>query len=151
MSKLRIAPAVVALALVFAACGDSDGGNVATNDPTATTAAASGSDDAKDDGAKDGDHKGDGDYKDDGANDDAKVGATVKLKDLKFNPDEVTIKAGEAVKWEWDENVLHNVHGDDFESPNTPDGPYQHRFKKAGTYEYQCTLHAGMTGKVIVE
>ena len=76
--------------------------------------------------------------------------ATVELKDLKFTPEKVTITAGETVSWVWKENVLHNVTGDGFKSDNVSDGPYEHTFDKAGTYDYQCTLHAGMTGTVEV-
>ena len=78
------------------------------------------------------------------------VAATVELKDLKFKPEKVSINAGETVRWVWKENVLHNVTGDGFKSDNVSDGPYEHTFEKPGTYDYQCTLHAGMTGTVEV-
>ena len=29
-------------------------------------------------------------------------------------------------------------------------GTYKHTFRKRGTFRYQCTLHSGMTGKVVV-
>lgn len=76
--------------------------------------------------------------------------ATVGLKDLKFDPEKVSIATGETVRWKWEENVLHNVSGDGFESENESDGTYEHTFTKAGTYEYQCTLHSGMKGTVEV-
>ena len=76
--------------------------------------------------------------------------ATVELKDLKFKPEKVSVKAGETVRWVWKENVLHNVAGDGFKSDNISDGPFEHTFKKPGTFDYQCTLHAGMTGSVEV-
>jgi plastocyanin len=77
--------------------------------------------------------------------------ATITLKDLKFNPDEVTIKAGETVTWKWGENVLHNVSGDGFKSDNESKGTFEHTFTKAGTYNFQCTLHSGMNGTVEVK
>jgi plastocyanin len=80
----------------------------------------------------------------------APAAATVELKDLKFKPDKVTIATGETVSWVWKENVLHNVSGEGFKSDNISDGPYQHTFTEAGTFDYQCTLHAGMTGTVEV-
>jgi plastocyanin len=76
--------------------------------------------------------------------------ATVTLKDLKFTPDNVTVKAGDAVEWKWEENVLHNVSGDGFKSENKSDGTFEHTFTKAGTYDYQGTLHSGMKGTVEV-
>lgn len=33
----------------------------------------------------------------------------------------------------------------------TPAGTFQHVFATAGTFPYHCTLHAGMTGTVIVD
>jgi plastocyanin len=78
------------------------------------------------------------------------AGATVELKNLKFNPDQTSIKKGEAVTWMWKESVLHNVTGDGFKSENQSDGTFQHTFTKAGTYDYQCTLHSGMKGSVSV-
>jgi plastocyanin len=119
MARLRFAPFVLVLAIVFAACGgsDDDGGS-ASNDTQAPAGAA---------------------------------GASVTLEDLKFKPDTVSIKVGGTVRWKWEENVLHNVHGGPFESPNKSDGVFTHTFDKAGTYEYECTLHSGMTGTVEVE
>jgi plastocyanin len=77
--------------------------------------------------------------------------ATVSIKDLKFNPDEVSVSAGDTVEWKWDENVLHNVSGDGFKSDNESGGTFEHTFSKAGTYDYQCTLHSGMKGTVEVK
>jgi plastocyanin len=77
-------------------------------------------------------------------------GATVELKELKFNPDQVSIKKGQAVTWVWKESVLHNVTGDGFKSENQSDGTFAHTFTKAGTFDYQCTLHSGMKGSVSV-
>ena len=122
MVRLKFAPFVLALTLLFAACGGSDdGGGGASNDTDTTNGPA------------------------------ASAGApTVTLKSLKFEPEKVSIKAGETVKWEWKENVLHNVHGDGFESANKSGGVYSHTFEKAGTFEYECTLHSGMVGTVEV-
>lgn len=116
MAKLRIAPIVLALGLLLAACGGSSGN--ASDDSTTTVAGAE--------------------------------GATVTLKDLKFTPDKVSIKVGETVTWQWKESVVHNVTGDGFKSDNLSDGTYKHTFAKAGSFDYQCTLHAGMNGSVDV-
>jgi plastocyanin len=77
-------------------------------------------------------------------------GASVELKDLKFNPDKVTIKKGDAVTWVWKENVLHNISGDGFKSDNRSDGTFEHTFGKSGSFDYQCTLHSGMKGTIEV-
>jgi plastocyanin len=121
MARLRFAPFALAAALLFAACGGSDDGGSGASNTTAEKPST-------------------------GA-----AGATVTLEDLKFKPDTVSIKTGGTVRWTWKENVLHNVHSDDFESPNKSDGVFTHTFDKAGTYEYECTLHSGMSGTVEVE
>jgi plastocyanin len=143
MSRLRTLSALFAVlvALALGACGDSENGNTtATNDATTTeatpsTTAGDGPATTKADGPP-------------------TSGATVSLKNLKFIPDEVTIKKGETVTWKWDEKVLHNVtskDGDDLKSGNEDSGTYKHTFPKAGEYEYECTLHSGMEGKVEVK
>ena len=44
----------------------------------------------------------------------------------------------------------HNVVGDDFDSGIQESGTFAHRFKSSGTYDYRCTVHSGMTGRVVV-
>jgi plastocyanin len=79
------------------------------------------------------------------------LGATVQLKNIAFNPQTVTIKTGQAVLWTFDDgSVAHNVSGDGFRSRDMTSGTYSHAFTTPGTYHYQCTIHSGMTGVVIV-
>jgi plastocyanin len=79
------------------------------------------------------------------------LGATVTLKDIAFNPKVVTIHAGQAVQWVWsDGSVPHNVNFPDFHSVIQSSGGYSHTFATAGSYEYNCTIHSGMTGRVEV-
>ncbi|HSS11328.1 MAG TPA: plastocyanin/azurin family copper-binding protein [Acidimicrobiales bacterium] len=81
----------------------------------------------------------------------ANVGATVELKNIAFNPPAVTIKAGQAVVWKFDDgSIVHNVVGNGWRSSDMSSGTYSHTFTTAGTYPYQCTIHSGMTGKVVV-
>src|SRR5688572_14848219 len=135
MTRLRRFSAVLVLAAaaVLGACGDDGNGNqTAANDDIETTATSAGTDTTAEGRPPRGPK-------------------TVELKNLKFDPDEITVKVGETVVWKWDENVLHNVtskDGDDLESGNLDEGEYEHTFDEAGTYEYTCTLHAGMDGTV---
>jgi plastocyanin len=79
------------------------------------------------------------------------LGATVILKDIVFIPSTVTIRAGQAVWWKWDDgSVPHNVTADTWQSLTQEHGTYAHTFDAAGTFQYRCTIHSGMTGKVIV-
>jgi plastocyanin len=90
------------------------------------------------------------------------VAATVAVNGHTFDPPEVHIKAGEAVKWTWVAGFHNVVSGSScvpdkkFTSSTSTDGPgstYEHTFDKPGSYPYFCDPHCGigMTGKVIVE
>jgi plastocyanin len=82
---------------------------------------------------------------------------TVDVKDMRFSPAAITIKAGETVTWRFDDSGRpHNVTGDQdaaaiIKSPIIKKGDYSATFTKPGIYHYTCTLHAQMTGTVTVE
>ena len=75
---------------------------------------------------------------------------TVQVKDNVFEPEELEIDAGDTVTWEFVGGALHNVQGDGFKSKNLKEGTFEHTFKSAGEFTYQCTLHPGMKGTVTV-
>jgi plastocyanin len=75
----------------------------------------------------------------------------VVARDLAFVPREVRVAAGATVAWTFaDGGVPHDVRGDGFSSERKRVGTFRHRFARPGTYEYRCTLHPGMTGRVTV-
>lgn len=79
------------------------------------------------------------------------VGAVVELKFISFKPQKVTIHVGQAVEWKWeDAPVSHNVTFSGFASPTMSTGTFFHTFDQAGTYDYRCSIHADMTGTVVV-
>jgi plastocyanin len=81
-------------------------------------------------------------------------GPQVSMKDIKFDPETLTIKPGETVTWTNDDTVGHDVTGDGFKSgePGAMGGgdTYEHTFQKAGTFDYVCSVHPGMKGTVEV-
>jgi plastocyanin len=82
-------------------------------------------------------------------------GKEVSMKEIKFNPASVTVKAGQTVTWTNNDTVGHDVTGDDFNSGD-PGGlqngdTFAHTFDKAGTFDYVCTVHPGMEGSVTVK
>jgi plastocyanin len=140
---LALLLALVALAVVTAGCGGGDddddgggGGNGGGNAPAAEEPAAPTAEDGG------------------GGSGGTGPGTQVSMKDIKFNPGTVTIKAGGKVTWTNDDSVGHDVTADDFESgsPGGIDGgsTYSHTFKKPGTYDYVCSVHPGMKGTVKV-
>ena len=98
--------------------------------------------------------------------------ATVRMTaDNKFDPEKVTIKAGEAVRWVNEAGgPSHTVTTDSSQVQNEDDvaipdgakpfssgviGPgkfFQHTFDTPGTYRYACAPHEGakMVGEVVV-
>jgi plastocyanin len=139
---LALLLALLALAVVAAGCGggdddDGDSGNGGGNAPSAEEPAAP---------SADHDREGSGG---------TGPGTQVSMKDIKFNPGTVTIKPGGKVTWTNDDSVGHDVTADDFES-GSPGGieggsTFSHTFKKAGTYDYVCSVHPGMKGTVKVK
>lgn len=73
-----------------------------------------------------------------------------------FKPATIKIKAGDTVVWEQQDTVPHTVTTvsgpESFGSGNLGNGQtFSHTFNTPGTYEYQCSIHPTMRGKVIVE
>jgi plastocyanin len=76
----------------------------------------------------------------------------VSMHNLKFQPPAIEVPVGTTVTWRFtDGSVPHNVKGEGFSSPTQARGTFTHRFDRAGTFAYRCTLHAGMTGQVVVK
>jgi plastocyanin len=74
----------------------------------------------------------------------------VAIEDNHFSPDSIEIPPGTTVTWTWKGDHDHNVHGDGLDSPTQDSGTYAFTFDQPGTYDYECTLHLGMKGRVIV-
>jgi plastocyanin len=74
----------------------------------------------------------------------------VAVRDNQFAPRAIKVPAGTTVTWEWQGNNQHNVVGDDFKSPVQTDGEFTYTFADPGVYDYECTLHFGMNGEVVV-
>jgi plastocyanin len=76
----------------------------------------------------------------------------VTARGLQFEPSAIRVRPGTTVTWHFEDgSVPHDVSGDGFSSPVRKSGTFSHRFDQAGSFEYRCTLHANMTGRVIVE
>jgi plastocyanin len=86
----------------------------------------------------------------------AEAGGTVaiSMKNIAFDPKTQAVKVGDKVVWTNDDDVQHNVVADtgaDFESKTFgKGGTYEYTPTKAGTITYECTIHPGMTGTLVV-
>jgi plastocyanin len=92
-------------------------------------------------------------HPDRGASEPPVVGARdVSARDLQFEPPAIRVRPGTTVTWHFQDGaVAHDVKGDGFSSPAEKSGTFSHRFDQPGTFEYRCTLHVNMTGRVIVQ
>jgi len=71
-----------------------------------------------------------------------------------FNPKSVTVAPGGKVHYSFS-SVQHNVTftpatGVPADIPNTSSATVDRVFSTAGTFNYHCTIHPGMTGSVVV-
>ena len=79
------------------------------------------------------------------------VAHDVAARDLQFEPPAIEVKPGTTVTWHFEDGAVpHDVKADGFASGIRKTGTFTYRFDRPGTYTYRCTLHAGMTGRVIV-
>ena len=82
--------------------------------------------------------------------------ATVTTPTIAFSPPTVTIAPGGSVTWQIS-GATHNVTFDGAAptggnvGDTSPGGSATRTFPVAGTYDYHCTRHNGMTGRVVVQ
>ena len=83
---------------------------------------------------------------------------TVTIRSFKFEPATVTVNVGDIVEWKNDDIVPHTATADSdaqkpvFDSGTIDTGAtWRYVVRKKGTYNYGCTLHPNMKGKLIVQ
>jgi plastocyanin len=80
---------------------------------------------------------------------------TIDMKNIKFAPQTATVNVGQTVKWVNQDTVDHDVQaksGADFKSDLFGNGKsFEWKADKAGTVNYVCTVHPGMTGTLTVK
>jgi len=104
------------------------------------------------------------------AADSGKGVVVVRIKDLAFRPNLVTVRAGTTVRWVNEDPFSHDVTSGEVVSgrrarqvsrSRRPDGrfrsgaygegeSFEYTFRKPGEYSYFCTIHPIMTGVVRV-
>jgi plastocyanin len=79
---------------------------------------------------------------------------TIKMADIKFDPETATVKTGQQVCWVNEDDVQHDAvaENDAFKSQLFNKGEtFTATLDKPGTIKYVCTVHPGMTGELKVE
>ena len=78
----------------------------------------------------------------------------VAIAGFAFDPATVTIQVGDVVTWTNQDSVAHTATADDgsFDTGQLANGAFETvTFDTAGTFAYVCSIHAQMTGTIVVE
>jgi plastocyanin len=78
----------------------------------------------------------------------------VKIDNFTFNPQQITVKAGDTVIWVNHDDIPHTVTSKTmaFRSKALDtDDKFSFTFATPGKFDYFCSLHPHMTGTIVVE
>ena len=84
----------------------------------------------------------------------AEAAPSVHIDNFTFTPQEITITRGTTLTWVNDDDIPHTVAetGQAFRSKAMDtEQKFSFTFTEPGTYDYLCSLHPHMQGKVIVK
>ena len=84
----------------------------------------------------------------------AAAGSAVTVANFSFQPATITVPVGTTVTWTNTDSAGHTVAADDgsFTSGTLGTGAmFGQTFSTAGTFAYHCSIHASMTGTVVVQ
>jgi len=80
---------------------------------------------------------------------------TIEIKDFAFNPQTLTVKAGEKITWINRDEEPHTIVSVERQfkksSALDTDQEFTITTSTAGTYTYFCSVHPQMTGTIVVE
>ncbi len=83
----------------------------------------------------------------------ASSGAKVSIINFAFTPSQVTIAPGERVTWINDDGAPHGLEYEDGAKGTDlllPGASFHRQFDRPGIYDYHCSVHPYMTGRVVV-
>ena len=79
----------------------------------------------------------------------------IEIKDFAFNPQKITVKAGEKITWINRDEEPHTVVSVEKQFKKSPaldtDQEFTVTAGAPGTYNYFCSVHPKMTGTIVVE
>jgi plastocyanin len=78
----------------------------------------------------------------------------IRIDNFSFTPMDLTIPTGTQVAWVNKDDVPHNVISVDHQFKSQAldtDERFSFTFQHPGTYEYFCSVHPKMTGKIVVK
>jgi plastocyanin len=78
----------------------------------------------------------------------------IEIRDNSFAPGTRRVTLGSTVRWTNEGSSPHTstALADEWDSGNLNSGQsYEHTFEAAGSFDYECIYHDGMTGTIVVE
>ena len=76
----------------------------------------------------------------------------ITIQNFAFSPSDLSIKVGDTVTWTNQDSTQHTITGGDIQSdPLNKGQTYSFTFNTAGTFNYHCSIHPSMTGKITVQ
>ena len=78
----------------------------------------------------------------------------VKIDNFTFNPQKITVKAGDTVTWTNHDDIPHTVTSKTMvfrSKAMDTDDKFSFTFATPGKYDYFCSLHPHMTGLIVIE
>jgi plastocyanin len=79
---------------------------------------------------------------------------TIVIKAMRYQPDQLEVRAGDTVEWKNEDIVAHTVTARDksFDSGKiAPGSSWKLTVKKASTIDYGCIPHPNMKGRLVVK
>jgi plastocyanin len=83
-----------------------------------------------------------------------KGAVVIHMRDIRFQPEKATAKAGQKVCWTNDDDVQHDAVADNGQFKSSLFGKgetFTTTAEKAGSISYVCTVHPGMTATLVVK
>lgn len=77
----------------------------------------------------------------------------VRIDNFTFSPNLLKVSAGTTVTWENNDDIPHAIYCQALNLRSHPldtNDKFSFKFEKPGTYDYICSLHPQMHGKIIV-
>jgi plastocyanin len=82
----------------------------------------------------------------------ASAGPGITIAGFAFSPETLEVRAGETVTWSNQDGAPHVIALKDGRASDTlmPGQSYSINFERTGTFDYTCSLHPYMAGRVVV-
>lgn len=76
----------------------------------------------------------------------------VNIENFAFSPSTITVKKGAVITWTNNDSAPHKIKSATFNSGVLNKGQsFSFTFNETGTFNYICSIHPAMTGRIIVE